>query len=73
MLVTQFNQINKENEIVSEFDNRFDRLYNQIPTDLHSTDAVVCLLYMNTFDGKFCFILKDKNPTTLDQSKEYNT
>jgi hypothetical protein len=31
MLVAQFNQIKKkENEIVSEFDNRFDRLYSQI-------------------------------------------
>jgi hypothetical protein len=27
---------------------------------------------MNAFDGKFCFILKDKKPTTLAQVKEYN-
>jgi hypothetical protein len=73
MLVAQFNQIKKkENETVSEFDNRFDRLYSQIPTDLHPTAAVVRLLYMNAFDGKFCFILKDKNPTTLAQAKEYS-
>jgi hypothetical protein len=54
MLVAQFNQIKKkENETVSEFDNRFDRLYSQIPTDLRPPDAVVHLLYMNAFDGKF--------------------
>jgi hypothetical protein len=28
---------------------------------------------MNDFDGKFCFILKDKNPTNLAQDKEYIT
>jgi hypothetical protein len=27
---------------------------------------------MNAFDGKFRFILKDKNPTTLAQAKEYS-
>jgi hypothetical protein len=27
---------------------------------------------VNAFDGKFCFILKDKNPTTLAQDKEYS-
>jgi hypothetical protein len=38
MLVAQFNQIKKkENETVSEFDTRFDRLYSQILTDLHPT------------------------------------
>jgi hypothetical protein len=73
MLVAQFNQIkDKENARVSEFDNRFDRFYNQILTNLRPSDAVVCLLYMNAFDGKLCFILKDKNLTSLAQSKEYN-
>jgi hypothetical protein len=70
MLVAQFNQIKKkENETVSEFDNRFDRLYSQIPTDLRPTDAVVHLLYMNAFDGKFCFILKDKKSHHLGTSQ----
>jgi hypothetical protein len=73
MRVDQFNQIKKkENEIVSEFDNTFDRLYNQIWTDVCPTNAVVHLLYMNSFDGKFHFILKEKKPTTLAQAKEYN-
>jgi hypothetical protein len=38
MLVAQFNQIKKkENETVSEFDTRFDRLYSHILTYLHPT------------------------------------
>jgi hypothetical protein len=73
MLVTQFNEINKkENEIVSEFDKIFDKLYSQIPTNLCPSDTFVCLLYMNAFDGEFHFILKDKKPTDLTQAKEYS-
>jgi hypothetical protein len=73
ILVAQFNQINnKENQIVSEFENRFDKLYSQIPTVLRPTDAIVHLLYMNAFDGKFCFILKEKKHTILAQAKEYS-
>jgi hypothetical protein len=53
-LATQFNQIKKkENEMVKEFISRFDRLYNQIPTDYHPTTSSVRLLYMNSFEGKF--------------------
>jgi hypothetical protein len=73
MLVAQFNQIKKkENEIVSEFDTRFDRLYSQISTYLCPTAATVCLQYVNAFDGKFHFILKDKKPTSLAEAKEYS-
>jgi hypothetical protein len=54
MLMTQFNQIKKkENETVSESDTIFDKLYSQIPKDLCPSDVVVCLLYVNAFEGKF--------------------
>jgi hypothetical protein len=68
MLVVQFNQIKKkENETVSEFDTRFNRLYSQISIDLRPTAVAVRLLYVNAFDGQFCFIMKDKKPTSLAQ------
>jgi hypothetical protein len=71
MLVAEFNQIKKnENTPVSEFDTRFDRLYYQILKDLRPIIASVHLLYVNAFDGKFFFILKDKKPTTLAQANE---
>jgi hypothetical protein len=73
MLIAHFNYIKKnENETMSEFDNRFDRLYSHIPKDLCPADATVHLLYVNAFDEQFCFILKEKNLTTLAQAKEYN-
>jgi hypothetical protein len=53
-LGTQFNQIKKkENDVVKEFISRFDRLYNQIPTDYCHTPSLVRLLYMNAFEGQF--------------------
>jgi hypothetical protein len=53
-LGTQFNQIKKkENETIKEFISIFDRLYNQIPIDYHPTSSSVCLLYMDSFEGKF--------------------
>jgi len=53
-LATQFNQINKkENEMVRQFTSRFDRLYNQIPIDYRPITSSICLLYMNSFKGKF--------------------
>jgi hypothetical protein len=62
-LGTQFNQIKKkENETVKEFISRFDRLYNQIPTDYRPTTSSVRLLYMNAFEGKFDTFLKIKIP-----------
>jgi hypothetical protein len=73
MLMTQFNQIKKkENETMSEFDTIFDKMYSQIPKDLCPSDAVVCLLYVNSFEGKFGFILRDKKPNTLALAKEYS-
>jgi len=73
-LVAQFNQIKKKkNEIVNEFNTRFDRFYNQKPTDFHPTTTSVRLLYMNDFEGKIWFILKDKKPTSLAQAKEHSS
>jgi len=73
MLMNQFNQIRKkEDEIVSEFDTRFDKLHNQIPQDLFPTTIFLCLLYVNEFEGKFSFILRDNKPRTLEKSKEYS-
>jgi hypothetical protein len=62
-LGAQFNQIKKkENEMVKEFNTRFDRLYNQITTYFRPTTSSIHLLYMNSFEGKFRFISKTKIP-----------
>jgi hypothetical protein len=67
----QSNKI-KENETVKEFVSIFDRLYNQIPTDYHPTTSLVHLLYMNSFEGKLGYILKDTYPTSLVEAKKFS-
>jgi hypothetical protein len=72
-LGTHFNQIKKQhNETLKEFISRFERLYNQIPTDYHPTTSSIRLLYMNSFEGKFRYILKYKSPTSLAEAKEFS-
>jgi hypothetical protein len=56
---------------VKEFDARFDNLLNQIPKDLCPPEAVILLLYLNSFEGQFGFILKEKMPENLAKAKEY--
>jgi hypothetical protein len=45
---------------VKEFNTRFDKLYDHIPVDLCPPPLTICVLYTNSFEGKFGFILKDK-------------
>jgi hypothetical protein len=72
-LGAQFNHIKKkENVIVNEFNTIFDRLYNQTLVEFRPTSSSIRLLYINAFEGKFLFILKDNKPTPLAQYKEYN-
>jgi hypothetical protein len=57
---------------MNKFDTKFDKFYSQIPKDLFPYEEVVRLLYVNSFEGKFGFILRDKKPNTLEKSKEYS-
>jgi hypothetical protein len=50
---------------VKEFDTIFDKLYGYILTNLRTPTTTIHVLYMNVFEGKFGFILKDKTPDTV--------
>jgi hypothetical protein len=68
----QFNQIkNKENEIVEEFNARFDNFLNQIQKDLCPPPTFILLLCLNAFQGHFGFILKENMPDSLEKAKKY--
>jgi hypothetical protein len=74
MLLLQLNEAKKkDNEIVKEFDARFEKLLQQIPDNLSPKDDVVVLLYTNAFEGQFGFMLKDKSPKTLGEAQEQAT
>jgi hypothetical protein len=57
---------------MQEFDTKFDKLYDQISIELYPPPTVVCVLYMNSFEGQLGFILKDKASDTLGRAKEYS-
>jgi len=59
-------------ETVSEFNDKFDKIHSQISKGLCLSEAIVHLLYVNSFEGNFVFIPRDKNSTTLAQSKEHS-
>jgi len=62
MLLMQLNQIKrKEKETMKDFDTIFDNLHSQIPKDLCPLEAVVLLLYLNSFEGKYIFFSKGKD------------
>jgi len=74
MILPHFKQIKKkENEIVKEFDTRFDDLHSQILKDLFPSEETVLLLYLNVFEGQFGFILKEKMHESLEKDKEYSS
>jgi hypothetical protein len=73
MLMTQFNQIKKkENETMSEFDTILISYIAKSQRICAHLKQLFHLLYVNSFEGKFGFILRDKKPNTLAQAKEYS-
>jgi hypothetical protein len=74
MLLLQFSEMKKkENEIVKEFDTRFEMLLQQILDNIIPKDDAILLLYVNTYVGQFGFVLKDKFPKTLEEAQEKAT
>jgi hypothetical protein len=70
ILLIQFNQIKKrENKIVKEFDPIFENLHSQIPKELRLPEADILLLYLNSFEVQFGFIMKKKMPKIWQSPK----
>jgi hypothetical protein len=57
---------------VKEFDTRFNNLHSHISKVLGPPEAFVLLIYLNSFEGQFSFILKKKIPKILAEDKEYS-
>lgn len=71
LILTELYKIKKKDvESVPEFNQRFDSWVKRIPNDKPSQDAVLWQ-YLNAFDGQFGFILRNKDPTTFAQARDY--
>ena len=60
----------KENEFVYEFNQRFNNLLAKIPNDVKPSPLATTLHYLDTFNGTFGFMLKEKDPTILKQAQD---
>jgi hypothetical protein len=74
MLLTRLNNLAKyENESIREFDTRFETLLQIIPTSLHPKDDYLVHVYTRSFNGHIGYLLRDKNPQSIQESQELAT
>ena len=60
-VLSQYNNIKKGGfEYVHEFSSRFMRVYNSIPTDIKPMVGTAKLHYVDSFDGDFALLLREK-------------
>jgi hypothetical protein len=72
LLFSQFDKIQKhEQEPVREFNARFDALVEEFPHNIRPLEGITLVRYLNAFQGKFQFLLKNKYPTTLLEAQEF--
>jgi hypothetical protein len=57
-------------KLVKEFDAKFEKLLQQIPSKLHPGKDHLLFLYIKAFPGHFGYLLKDKGPKTLEEAQE---
>jgi hypothetical protein len=68
----EFTSISKdENVIVSEFNNRFTKLYMRIPQHVCPNDKFALVYYFKVFDESFGFLLREKDIQNLEATLGY--
>jgi hypothetical protein len=74
MLLTRLNSLWKhENESIREFHTRFETLLQKIPVSHHPTDNFLVYIYTKAFTGQLGYLLRDKNPQTIQEAQELAT
>lgn len=65
-MLNEFNNIRKsENEIVTDFNARFQKAMHRLYQVMRLDDNMCLNTYYNAFDSKMAYILRDKNPHNL--------
>ena len=58
---TKFGNLKRENgELLSNFNRRFNRMYNKIPIEVKPTTTSAKLTYASAFDSNFCLLLRER-------------
>ncbi|KAH9289398.1 hypothetical protein KI387_033515, partial [Taxus chinensis] len=68
-LLSEFENIkNNPNESVHDFNIRFNKTLRIFPVNLRPCDESCLIKYVDAFDKKVAYYLRDKNPGTLRQA-----
>ena len=55
----------RNDELVPEFNIRFEKVLSEIPKNYKLDDQVCLVVYLDAFDKKISYLLRDKEPKTL--------
>jgi hypothetical protein len=74
MLLTRLNSLWKhENESIWEFHTRFETLLKKIPASHHPKGDYLVHIYTKSFNGQLGYLLRDKNPQSIQEAQERAT
>jgi hypothetical protein len=74
MLLTWLYGISKrENESIREFHTRFEAALQRVPPSHQLKDDYLVHLYTRSFNSKLGYLLREKNPQSIQQSQEIAT
>jgi hypothetical protein len=62
----------KENEIVEEFNTKFNNLVKSFPADILPSGATILIYYMEAFEGEMRYALRDKDPQESKASTSFS-
>jgi hypothetical protein len=66
--LTEFGSLRKKNsEIVMEFIQRFNKLYNNIPTEVKPSQPTAKVTFAGAFEPDFALLLRERRGATLNQ------
>ena len=67
---TEFGNLQREDgELLSDFNIRFNHMYNRMPAEVRPTPASAMLTYANAFNSQFCLLLRERICASLADMK----
>jgi hypothetical protein len=60
----------KEGESISDFSKRFNKMYNNIPTEINPSKASAKITYASTFDPDFHLLFRERRATTMSHMQD---
>ena len=74
MLLTRLYGIAKrENETIREYHTRFEAALQRVPPSHKPSDDYLAHLYTRSFSGQLGYLLRDKNPQSIQEAQEIAT